>query len=102
MNIENVAKALNMAIKYRRLRIPLIHHSDRGLQYCSDYYQKIIAKNKIKSSMADEYDCYQNALAKRINEILKQEFLFCKTKNIRHLNSLVKESIYIYNTKDHI
>lgn len=99
MNTENVAKALRMAIKNRRLNTPLIHHSDRGLQYCSDYYQKILTKNKIRTSMTDGYDCYQNALAERINGILKQEFLFCKTNNMKDLNSLVKESIYLYNNK---
>ncbi|WP_394798200.1 IS3 family transposase [Chryseobacterium indologenes] len=99
MNTENVAKALRMAIKNRRLNTPLIHHSDRGLQYCSDYYQKILTKNKIRTSMTDGYDCYQNALAERINGILKQEFLFCKTNNMNDLNSLVKESIYLYNNK---
>lgn len=49
--------------------------------------------------MTDGYDCYQNALSERVNGILKQEFLFSKTKNIQDLNSLVKENIYLYNTK---
>ncbi len=99
MNTENVAKALKMAVKNRVSNTPLIHHSDRGLQYCSGYYQNMLNKNRIKPSMTDGYDCYQNALAERINGILKQEFLFSKTKNIQELNSLVKESINIYNTK---
>ncbi|VEH20169.1 Integrase core domain [Chryseobacterium nakagawai] len=99
MNAESVAKALKMAIKNRVTNNLLIHHSDRGLQYCSDLYQKILHKNKIQPSMTDGYDCYQNALAERINGILKQEFLFYKTKNIEDLNSLVKESIYLYNIK---
>lgn len=97
MNTENVAKALKMAIKNRVSSDPLIHHSDRGLQYCSGYYQKILNNNGIKPSMTDGYDCYQNAMAERVNGILKQEFLFSKTKNIQDLNSLVKESIYLYN-----
>ncbi|WP_260446992.1 IS3 family transposase [Chryseobacterium lactis] len=99
MNTENVAKALKMAIKNRVSSDPLIHHSDRGLQYCSGYYQKILNNNGIKPSMTDGYDCYQNAMAERVNGILKQEFLFSKTKNIQDLNSLVKESIYLYNTE---
>ncbi|WP_394363986.1 IS3 family transposase, partial [Chryseobacterium rhizosphaerae] len=97
MNTENVAKALKMAVKNRVSHTPLIHHSDRGLQYCSGYYQKMLKKNRIKPSMTDGYDCYQNALAERINGILKQEFLFCKTKNMHHLSSLIKESIWLYN-----
>lgn len=83
MNTENVSKALKMAIKNRISNTPLIHHSDRGLQYCSGYYQNVLSKNRIKPSMTDGYDCYQNALAERINGILKQEFLFCKTKIYR-------------------
>ncbi|OCK51055.1 hypothetical protein BA768_18290 [Chryseobacterium sp. CBo1] len=49
--------------------------------------------------MTDGYDCYQNALAERINGILKQEFLIYKCKNIQDLKQMVKESIYIYKNK---
>ena len=93
MNAENVVKALKMAVKNRTTHLPLIHHSDRGLQYCSEVYQKVLVKNKIKPSMTDGYDCYQNALAERINGILKQEFLIYKCKNIQDLKQMVKESI---------
>lgn len=99
MNAENVAKALKMAVKNRTTNHQLIHHSDRGLQYCSDYYQQILKKNGIKPSMTDGYDCYQNALAERINGILKQEFLLYKTENAKQLDKMVKESIYLYNNK---
>lgn len=99
MNTNNVAKALKMAIKNRITKSALIHHSDRGLQYCAEYYQKILAKNKIASSMTDGHDCYQNALAERINGILKQEFILYKPQNITQLKNMVKESIYIYNNK---
>lgn len=99
MNAENVAKALKMAIKNRITNDELIHHSDRGLQYCSDYYQAILKKNNIKPSMTDGYDCYQNALAERINGILKQEFLLYKAESKQQLNKMIKESIYIYNNR---
>ncbi|MDQ0781642.1 putative transposase [Chryseobacterium sp. W4I1] len=99
MNSENVAKALKMAVKNRITHNSLIHHSDRGLQYCSGYYQKVLNQYQIQPSMTDGYDCYQNALAERINGILKQEFLFNKAKNKDDLNELIKESIYLYNNK---
>lgn len=99
MNAENVVKALKMAVRNRVTHLPLIHHSDRGLQYCSEIYQKVLGENKITPSMTDGYDCYQNALAERINGILKQEFLIHRCKNIRDLRQMVKESIYIYNNK---
>ncbi|MBN3736959.1 IS3 family transposase, partial [Burkholderia sp. Tr-20390] len=41
---------------------PLIHHSDRGVQYCSTYYQDIHRRHGLRCSMTDGYDCYQNAL----------------------------------------
>ncbi len=47
--------------------------------------------------MTDGYDCYQNALAERINGILKQEFLLYKCRNMTELKQLVEESIFIYN-----
>jgi len=59
MAAENVAKALKMAIRNRKNNLPLIHHSDRGLQYCSSHYQKILKTNSITPSMTDGYDCYQ-------------------------------------------
>lgn len=99
MSAENVVKALKMAIKNRKKDFPLIHHSDRGLQYCSQVYQNVLEENNIKPSMTDGYDCYQNALAERINGILKQEFLIYKCKNRQELNKLIKESIECYNNK---
>jgi transposase InsO family protein len=97
MNTENVAKALEMAIKNKQTQNTTIHHSDRGLQYCASYYQNIIQNNNMTPSMTDGYDCYQNALAERINGILKQEFLLYKTNTIDELRKLVKQSIEIYN-----
>lgn len=99
LNAESVVKALNMAVKGRNKNIPLIHHSDRGLQYCSSVYQKVLTKYNITPSMTDGYDCYQNALAERINGILKQEFLFNRCNSYHDLNLLIKQSINIYNNK---
>ena len=99
LGAESVSKALKMAVKNRMYKQPLIHHSDRGLQYCSDLYQKLLVKNKIIPSMTDGYDCYQNALAERINGILKQEFLFNRCSNYQDLNLLIKQSIDLYNNK---
>lgn len=99
MKSENIVKALRMAIKNKRTNKPSIHHSDRGLQYCSEIYQNELIQNNIIPSMTDGYDCYQNALAERINGILKNEFLIHTCKNNQQLNHLIKESIEIYNNK---
>lgn len=97
MSTEQVSKALKMAIKNRCTTAELIHHSDRGLQYCAGDYQKILKKANIKPSMTDGYDCYQNALAERMNGILKQEFLFEKCNNRKELFTMLKQSIEEYN-----
>ena len=69
----DVVIALKKAIKQAGDVRGLIHHSDRGAQYCSAMYQAIQTKYGIRCSMTDGYDCYQNALAERVNGILKNE-----------------------------
>ncbi len=98
MAASEVVGALKQAIKNRITKEPLIHHSDRGLQYCSGCYQKVLRKHQITPSMTDGYDCYQNALAERMNGILKQEFLLHRCKTFEDLRKLVKEAIDTYNT----
>jgi transposase InsO family protein len=97
MKTTNVVKALNMAIKSRQYAHEAIHHSDKGAQYCSALYQSVLEKNNILPSMTDGYDCYQNALAERVNGILKQEFLLYQCNTFNELKLLIKESISIYN-----
>ena len=97
MKASDVVKALKMAIGSRKNRQPLIHHSDRGVQYCSGEYQRVLSDHGITPSMTDGYDCYQNALAERINGILKQEFLLDRCKSFNELKVLVEQSVNIYN-----
>ena len=97
MQTSAVGKALKMAISARRSTLPLIHHSDRGIQYCSAEYQAIHERHQIRCSMTDGYDCYQNALAERVNGILKNEFLLTKPKDLEEARKMVKQSIKIYN-----
>ncbi|RED48786.1 integrase-like protein [Seonamhaeicola aphaedonensis] len=59
MNAEHVVKAFNMAVKNRGSNKELIHHSDRGLQYCASIYQKALKKYNVRPSMTDGYDCYK-------------------------------------------
>ncbi|WP_107948101.1 IS3 family transposase [Shewanella baltica] len=97
MKAESVVKALKMAIKDKRYIGNAVHHSDRGLQYCSAVYQNALQASQIQPSMTDGYDCYQNALAERVNGILKQEFLLHRCRTFAELKILVRESIAIYN-----
>ena len=99
MMSESVVKALNMTLLNRTTNRPAIHHSDRGLQYASSLYQKTLKNAGIKPSMTDGYDCYQNALAERINGILKQEFFLYTCNTFGELQTLVKESVDIYNNE---
>ena len=94
-------KALKQAIKSRSYpKEQLIHHSDRGVQYCSDDYQKVLDRNNINCSMTQQYDPYQNAIAERINGILKQEFLIHTDKvAIDMMRKIVAQSIDTYNKK---
>jgi len=99
MAAESVVKAMKMAISNRGSQKQLTHHSDRGLQYCSAVYQEVLRKFNINPSMTDGYDCYQNALAERINGILKNEFLIHKCNTANELKKLIKESINTYNNE---
>ncbi|SFD26143.1 integrase core domain-containing protein, partial [Algibacter pectinivorans] len=73
-------------------------HSDRGLQYCSNDYQNLLDKNDILPSMTEQYDPYENAIAERINGVLKQEFAIDKyNTNLEIKTKLVQNTIKIYN-----
>ena len=97
MRTCHMVKALRRAIRARRSDTEAIHHSDRGLQYCSSEYQAVLKAHHIRPSMTDGYDCYQNALAERVNGILKQEFLTTHCQSFDQLEVVIQESIEAYN-----
>ena len=67
-------EATKMAVIYRKYTNSIIHHSDRGLQYCSTKYAQYLSKNNILISMTQSYDPHEIAIGQRVNEILKEEF----------------------------
>lgn len=101
METENMIKALRMAVNQRKYPMAsTIHHSDRGLQYCSKEYALLTSKNNIQLSMTENGDPYENALAERMNRTIKEEFgIDRKMKNIEQVKKLVDESIFLYNCK---
>ncbi len=99
LQTEPVAQALKMALRGRQSDQRLVHHSDRGIQYCSSYYQAIHQRHGLRCSMTDGYDCYQNALAERVNGILKGELLLQRPTNLEQARRMVRESIQIYNAE---
>jgi transposase InsO family protein len=100
LNANGAIRALNMATKQRMYQTEqLIHHSDRGIQYCCDDYQKLIKKKELGCSMTESYDPYANAVAERINGILKSEFELEKNKvNLPIMKKNIADSVEIYNT----
>lgn len=97
---DGCIEALRMALSNRKKTIPisLIHHSDRGVQYCSYDYVDLLKENKILISMTSAGEGYENQIAERINGILKSEFKLHKVFKSRTDALLaVKLSINAYN-----
>jgi transposase InsO family protein len=97
LNAASVRIAFEQALAAHKLVQPLIHHSDRGSQYCSEHYQRLHRQHGIICSMTAGYDCYQNALAEHMNGILKYEFLVVRPANLLEARQMVSESVAIYN-----
>lgn len=96
--IPGALKALNMALKQCSDKSRLIHHSDRGIQYCCKAYTKLLKQNRVKISMTEKNHCYENALAERVNGILKDEFLLNEEFSSYDASlKAVKQAIQSYN-----
>ena len=90
--------ALLMADKDTKMNKNIIHHSDRGVQYCCDDYVTMIEKMEIKLSMTENGDPYENPVAERINGILKDEFYLHKTfESFTSATQEVEQAVYKYN-----
>lgn len=101
LKAESTLNALKMALNERKYpERKLTHHSDRGIQYCSDDYIQMLIDNNISISMTENSDPYENAIAERVNGILKYEFSIGDGfKNHASALSEVKKSIFIYNNR---
>lgn len=101
LSVDGSLRALEYALSQREYKYdtPLIHHSDRGLQYCSNEYQRLLKEHVITPSMTEQYDPYENAVAERVNGVLKQEFDIDKYNHldIEARKKLTKDAIRIYN-----
>lgn len=98
LKTASTLKALRMALNNRQYRKSLIHHSDRGLQYCSKEYTDLLKTNKVTISMTEKYDPYENAVAERVNGILKEEFgLDISFESEELMHQYVDQSITLYN-----
>jgi len=100
LETEGCLKALDMALKTKPKNVHIIHHSDRGCQYCSHRYVEKLKENGFEISMTEEKHCSENALAERVNGILKQEYWLGSTyRSIEQACSAVAEAIYLYNVR---
>ncbi len=97
LHTNGVLQALQMALRQRRTERELIHHSDRGSQYCAEAYQRIHRRHRVTCSMTDGYDCYQNAMAERVNGILKNELLTVQPQDLKQAAVMIRQAIHTYN-----
>ncbi len=96
----NALKALERALRNLppELRAALTHHSDRGVQYCCDEYVKLLKKNGIKISMTEKGDPLENAIAERMNGILKSEWIHhTHLDSFAHAKRYIAEIVQTYN-----
>lgn len=100
LELAGCLRALKSAFRKAKPGSNLIHHSDRGIQYCSKQYVNELLKRKVKISMTEENHCYENAVAERVNGILKDEFYLDQCfVNTSHAKRATKNAIDIYNNK---
>ncbi len=98
METASMIKAYQMAIKNRKTDRSLIHHTDRGLQYCSGEYVKLSTDNGVSISMTENGDPYENALAERMNRTIKEEFGLGRLLPSRQKAFLLaEEAVELYN-----
>jgi putative transposase len=97
LSANGPAGALKMAIRERSTDAPLIHHSDRGSQYCSDGYVSLLKGGAISISMTQSGNPKDNAIAERVNGILKQELLEEVYPNIKQARHAAVVAINTYN-----
>lgn len=100
---SNTIAALKMGIEYNEgLDLSgLIHHSDRGSQYCSNAYVDMLKSVNASISMTEDYKPTDNAIAERVNGIIKQEWLYRmkRPKNLDDAYRIIRDIVDFYNNK---
>lgn len=98
LEAKGTVLALGMAIKSCADTTNLIHHSDRGVQYCCADYVDALQQKSIKISMTENGDPLENAIAERVNGILKEELLQVRYDRFEEAKKSVGKAITVYNT----
>ncbi|CAC9976915.1 IS3 family transposase [Flavobacterium panici] len=104
LQTSETIQALQMAIsnlsEESKDELQLIHHSDRGTQYCSNEYVKLLETHNIGISMTENGDPLENAIAERVNGIIKEEYLDdYQVDNIQEAKELLDAVIKLYNNE---
>ena len=100
LELEGCMRAVAMACAGREGGHGTVHHSDRGTQYCSHAYTGYLRENGIAISMGEAGNCYDNAMAERVNGILKGEFNLDRTFfDLRSARRATQQAIQTYNDK---
>lgn len=99
MKVNNAVQALRMALRQRKDKNHLIHHSDRGSQYASYKYMRLLKRNGIMPSMTENGDPRENAIAERVNGILKEEFFKYMQLTENNIDKEIANAITNYNTR---
>lgn len=98
--VEGALGAVKMALKHCSKTTNIVHHSDRGIQYCCHAYNDLLKGKGVIMSMGQAGNCYDNAIAERVNGILKDEYLLdSEFLNKSQTIKAVEEAIYLYNNK---
>lgn len=98
LEAEGCLQALNKALKSRQYDGTLIHHSDRGIQYCSHDYTRRLTEAGVKISMTLSGSA-ENAIAERVNGILKDEYLLDATfESFPAALRQIRQTVMLYNT----
>lgn len=99
MRVTSAIVALQKAIDQKPEDAIVIHHSDRGLQYCSNDYVALLKKHHARISMTQNGDPYENAMAERVNGILKTELISESYSDLKAAMQHIARCITVYNYK---
>lgn len=102
LHVVHSKAALRMALDRINPQIgkTLIHHSDRGLQYCCDAYTGLLNSFAVQISMTETGDPLENAIAERVNGIIKNEYLaHHSVHSIAQARVVLEQAVFLYNYK---
>lgn len=99
MKVSSAVVALKKALAQKPMETIVIHHSDRGIQYCSTEYVNLLQQHSAIISMTQSGDPLENAIAERVNGILKTELISSYYEDIHHASTHISRCITVYNFK---